>query len=34
MRGIRALSPNTELSSERAAEPQQQTGADGRRLLK
>ena len=28
-----ALKPNTELSSERAAEQQQQTGADARRLL-
>jgi hypothetical protein len=28
------LLPNSELSSERAAEPQQQTGADARRLLK
>ena len=32
--GIMGDEANTKLSSERAAEPQQQTGADARRLLK
>jgi hypothetical protein len=31
---LRTLPQNNELSSERAAEPQKQTGADARRLLK